>query len=309
MKKILTYILGVSIIIFAFSLLRDIAAQAVVTALASQATGAPVRIGRLSMSLMRQTIEIRDLCIYNPVGFPKGILAALPEIQIRYDLFSLLGGRLHLPLVDIELSELGLIRSKEGRLNVDALRAAKEEYKDKGALPMRLDIVNLYIGRLVSKDYSLGIPIVKVYEIRINKSYRDITSVRQLVLLILSEPMKAAGIEGAIIYSAAALSQVAFLPVAAGALVIGQDSVSEVKDVPLKKLFEVSLAVLEKAGRVKSRDPAGVITAEVNGAGVKVRLDKISEKKTRITVSARQYMLPRRETASGVLYQITAELK
>lgn len=310
MRKILTYIVGIFIIIFAFSMLRDIAAGAVVTVVASQVTGAPVRMGRFSMSLMRQTVEIRGLRVYNPSGFPKGILVAMPKVHVKYDLLALLNSKLRFPLVDIELSELGLIRNKEGKLNVDALKVVKEQDKGNKTMLMRLDIVNLYIGKVVSKDYSAETPVVKVYDIHINKTYRNITSVQQLMFLTLSEPMKAAGIKGAMIYGVAALSGIAILPVAVGALVISKDSITEEISVPSGKLYDLALSVLKQAGKVNIQDPAaGVISALVDGASVSVKLKKISELKTRITVSARKYMLPRREVASGVLYQITEKLK
>jgi hypothetical protein len=167
------------------------------------------------------------------------------------------------------------------------------------------------MGKLVMRDYTAGPePSVRAYDINFKKSYKDITSAQQLAALILAEPMKQAGIKGAGIYGVALLTGVGIIPVAVVATFAGKDSVEQELKVPLGKLYETALQVLQGMGTViGEKKSEGVITANVQGADVTVNLKEVSASSTKITVSARKYMLPKQETANGVLYQITEKLK
>ena len=176
---------------------------------------------------------------------------------------------------------------------------------------MQIDLLNVNMGSIIWKDYSVGPePTVKVYDVNLKKSYKDITSAQQLALLILTEPMKQAGIKGATIYGAAMLTGVGFVPVVAVATFAGKDSVEQSFDIPLERLYQTSLKVLGRIGKVIQEDRSKwLITAEANGADVVIRLKQASGRGTQITVSARKDLLPKPEVANGVLYQITQELK
>ena len=51
----------------------------------------------------------------------------IAEVGLDYDLPALLGGRLHFPLVILNLSEMVVVKNQDGVLNVDALKAAGEK--------------------------------------------------------------------------------------------------------------------------------------------------------------------------------------
>ncbi|MDO8488582.1 MAG: hypothetical protein Q7S42_00505, partial [Candidatus Omnitrophota bacterium] len=142
------------------------------------------------------------------------------------------------------------------------------------------------------------------------KEYENITSAGQLAGLILAESMKSAGIEGAKVYGAAMLAGVAVLPVAIGAKFMGRDNVQEEFRVNFDHLFEVSLNILKRMGKVTEEDKLrGIINAEVGGAQVSLVATKKSGNKTGVVISARQYFLPKPEIAGGVLYKISEKLR
>jgi hypothetical protein len=207
-----------------------------------------------------------------------------------------------------------LEKDKEGKMNVDSLKVAKKESSGKEEkpgkpakqMPMQIDLLNLEMGRVVSKDYSVGAePKVEVYNLGLKRSYKNIASANQLAALILTEPLKAAGIKGVQIYSVAALTGVAFLPAAAAVTLMGKDSATQEFSLPLEKLFDQSLQVLRRMGKVTKDDlKTGVIEAQVDSANVVLRFKKASSSKTGITASARKTLLPKPEIAAGVLYEI-----
>ena len=313
MKKILTIILIVVIALFVIGILKDMVIKSVVTVVASKVTGAPVHIDGFSLGVFNQTVKISGLKIYNPRTFSKGILINIAKANVTYDMGALLKKKIHLANAVFDLKEMGLEKNKEGKLNVDSLNVAKKEPVGKQALqmPLSIDMFKLDMGRLIFKDFSIGKePSVQVYDINIHRVYKNITSAEQLAALIMAEPMKAAGIQGAKIYGAALLSGVAFLPVAAAVTFAGRDSVNQDLNSGFDNAYNVSLMVLKQMGKVNKEDRAGAaISAKVNGTDVSLKLKKISNRKTQVTISARKYFLPKPEIAGGVLYKISEKIK
>jgi len=312
-KKIIIIIAIVVIAFFVSGIIKDMVIKSVVTVVASKVTGAPVHIDGFSLGVFNQAVKISGLKIYNPQGFTKGILINIAKANVTYDIGALLKKKIHLANVVFDLKEMGLEKNKEGKLNVDSLKVAKQEGAGKPSqqMPLSIDMFKLDMGRLIFKDFSIGKePSVQVYEINIHRVYKNITSAEQLAALIMAEPMKAAGIQGAKIYGAAMLTGVAFLPIAAAVTFAGKDSVKQDFNSGLDNVYDVSLAVLKQMGRVVKEDKAGqVISANVNSADVTVKLKKISNNKTQIIISARKYLLPKPEIAGGVLYEISRKIK
>ena len=159
-------------------------------------------------------------------------------------------------------------------------------------------------------DYTGQKPAINVYNLYVDKAYKNITSAQQLAALILTEPMKAAGIQGATIYGAAMLTGVAFLPVAAAMTFAGKDSDSKKFKVSVDKAFNTSVSVLNELGSISIENKTrGAIDGETNSCQVSIRVSKADNSQTIITVSARKYLMPRPEVAAGLLYEIEQKLK
>lgn len=314
MKRIRKVFLIVVICIFAIGIIKDQIIKSVITVAATQVLGSPVHINGFSLGIFKQSVKISGFKIYNPKGFPRGILVDLPKINVVYDLRALLKQKLHLSFVEIELKEMGLVKNSNGQLNVDSLEVVKrgknQQAKPSKQIPMQLDVVKLGIGRIVLKDYSAGGEVIKVYDMNINKNYKNITSAQQLAGLILAEAMRSAGIEGAKIYGVTMLAGVAVLPVAVAAKFMGKDSVQDVFRGSFSHVFEVSLNVLKRMGRVTEEDKSrGILGAEIGGAQVSLVFTKKADNKIGVVISARKYLLPKPEIAGGVLYEVSEKLK
>ena len=309
MKK---FIIVLGVVVFSLAcivILKDQIVKSVVTRAAATVIGTPVHMDSFSFSILRSSIRISGLKIYNPSGFPQGILVSCSKINVIYDRAALFKRKLHLVFLEIELDEMGLTKNKEGELNVDSLKVAQTSEPSK-PMPMRIDLLTLGIGKIVYKDYSVGTePAVRVQDVNIHKSYKDITSAEQLAVLILAEPVKAAGIKAAKIYGVAMLTGVAALPVGIAATFLGKDSVQQTTDAGFQRVYEVSLESVKRMGKLTKEDAVnGAIKANIQGAMVAIQLRKGSDNKTEITVSARKYVFPKPDIAGGVLYQIVDKL-
>ncbi len=230
MKKKRVVIIGLGIVVISLACIatfKNLVIKSVVTTVASRITGAPVHMDSFSLNILSSTIHISGFKMYNPGGFPEGILVSCPKIKVIYDRVILFKPKLHLLIVEIELKEMGLTKNKEGKLNVDSLKIVKRS-EFSPPIPMQTDLLTLSIGKIVYKDYTIGAePGVQVYDVNIRKCYKSIPTVQQLALLVLAEPMKAAGIKGAAIYGAAMLTGGAMLPGAVAAKFIGKIACSK----------------------------------------------------------------------------------
>jgi uncharacterized protein involved in outer membrane biogenesis len=315
-KKTRIIILAI-VFLFGFCLARDFLIKSLIGTVTSGVTGAPTSVGGLSLSVIRQSIKISNFRMYNPKGFPKDILADIPRMSVSWDLPALISGKIHLRQLELVIKEIGMVKNKEGKLNVDSLKIAAEKSGEKKnkepakQLAMRIDIVNLGMGRVVSRDYSvIGQPVVKVYDINLKKSYKNIASAQQLAALIITEPLKTAGIEGLKVYGVSMLAGVAALPVMAAFTFTAKDYAQESFNVEAKRAYDTGLQAIQAAGRVMSENRAGgIISAEVNGARVTFRIKKLSEKLTQVNISARKLGFPKPEIASGVMYRLKENLK
>ena len=104
--------------------------------------------------------------------------------------------------------------------------------------------------------------------------------------------------------------QAAVLPVAIAATFIGKNSVEQIIDADFEHVYEISLEVVDRMGKVTKQDASnGVIKARINGARISLHLRKKADNTTEITISARKYLLPKLDIAGGVLYQILDKLE
>ncbi|MDD5137957.1 MAG: AsmA family protein [Candidatus Omnitrophica bacterium] len=321
MKKILLIAVIVLIALSVIAVLKDQIIKNTVTMATSQITGAPTTIDSFSLGIIQQTVTVKGFKLYNPPGFPKEIFVDIPAIHVVFVLGDILKKNIHFKEIEIALKELVIIKDKEGKLNVDALKVAEEPQKPKegttqeqptGQMPLQIDLLKLSIGKIIYKDYSKGeTPKIEVYDLGYKqKTYQNITSAQQLVALILSEAMKGTAIKGAKIYAASAILGVGFLPAGVAFTLMGKDSAQNDFNIPFEKVYTVALNTVKTLGQVKSEDKnSGTIKVLIDKDDVTVKVQSVTEKTTRVIVQARRLLLPRPQIAGGVLQQMIDKLK
>ncbi|UCG34693.1 MAG: hypothetical protein JSW17_04150 [Candidatus Omnitrophota bacterium] len=316
-QKVLLIALVVIVGLFAVGIVKDQVMKVAVTVGISKASGAPVRIGGLSVGVIRPSLRIKDFKMYQPKGYPKGIMLDIPTISVDCNLWAFFKKKIHVPLIELDLKEAVFIRDERG-LSVDSLKVAKKEApeakKAKSAKPMamQIDVLKLNLGRVILKEITAeGEPSLQIHDINIKeKTYKNITSMQQLVGLLMIESMKPAAIKGAGIYSAVSFAGVAFLPAAAVGIFTGKDTVADTFPVSFNRAYRKSLDVLGQMGEIKSEDKeAATITAVVNGATVILKIEQKTRSEARITISARKFLLSKIQIAGTVLHKLTEALR
>jgi len=311
----------VLIVLIAVGLVKNTLIKTVVTAAASGVVGAPVHIDSLAVGVFKQSVQIKGFKLYNPAGYPKELMLDIPEIRVDYDLLGLLTGKLHCSLIILDLKEMVIVKDKEGKLNVDALKVAQkgqepakkqEAQKPAKEIGLRIDEARLNLGQVVVKDFTKGEPpAIQAYDIGVHdKVFKDINSAEQFAALIMVQAMGPTALKSAGIYGAASVLGVAFLPAGVAGVLLGKDSGAQEYGVSFEKAYSAAKEAVQVRGQIITEDPVkGFIKAKVDGSDVKIQITTKDKNKVAVDVSARQMMLPKPEVAQGVLYQISEKLK
>ncbi len=298
--------------VVAVFLFKDALIKTVMTQVGSEVLGAPLEIKQFSWGIFTQRIVIKDLKIYDPPGFEKIAFVDVPQVTVRYDIREFIRNNYHLPLILVDLKEMVVVRNREGKLNVDALKVLHPEKKEKLVIPpFQIDELKLSIGRVIYKNYfKRDNPEVLMYGVGLkDKSFKNLDSVQKLVTVILVQGMGPTAIKDAGVYAAATLMGAGFLPAAVLGAIIAQDSMAEDLPAGFDKVFALSEKFIKERGLLKKSEKAtGSIVGQVDNHDLKFTLEKLPGGKTRLTVSAHRFLLPRREFAGGVLYQISQGL-
>lgn len=329
MKKFIVFVAVLLVIVLAVGLMKDQIIKSIVTVGIEKVTGAPTTMGSFSLGIAKQFVQIKGLRISHPKGFPEGILVDIPIVRVDYDLPSLMKGKIYLKKIELNINEMGVVRNADGALNVDALTAVKQakekpktpakeqqpapaEKKPSQKIDLQIDELKLSVGKVVYSVYpKAGNPAVQVFDVGIkDKVYKNITSPEQLVVLLLSEPMKATTIKGAGIYGAASVLGMGLLPVGLAATIAGKDSAAADFSQPLDTVYAMSIETVKKLGEVTKEDKRrNLIKGKVQGADITVTLTQKDAASVHVEVSARKLLLPKPEIAGGVIYELSERLQ
>ncbi len=321
--KIFKKIAIIIVVLFVLVMLtKNFLIKSLITSVGSNVLGARVEIKGFSLGLFTQKIKIRDFKIYNPPGFTNDALINIQEVSVDFNVASIFKGTIHLPYIVFNLKEIIVVKNREGKLNVDALKVLHSQQtggdkiqpvlKDSQPLAIQIDLMRLNIDQVIFKDFSKGgeQPVIQVYEGIHDKTFKDITSVQQLAMLIIVQGIAPTAIKSAAVYAAASFLGLSFFPASVVGALIGKDSAVSEFDHPYNKVYETVLMMIKKGGQIKTENQStGIIKAKINGCDVTIKMEQLTKRKVQITISARQMLLPKAEIAQGILYQISQKLK
>ena len=197
MKKVLTLTVVLLVLIALLFAGKNLIAKTAITSSVKAVTGLKLDMSSVEVGIMNTLIGISHMKLYNPPGYTDKVMLDMPEIYIDYNLGSFLKRKAHLEEIRIDLKELTVIKDKQGNLNIDALKvvkdekgAKKEEEKEKAKkkTEIKIDMLDLKIGKVAYKDFSKGKkPMVYEFNINHHEKYRNITDINELAKLILTK--------------------------------------------------------------------------------------------------------------------------
>jgi len=193
MKKIVILVVIVLVTLFALSGIKNGIAKAAVAGGVRAMTGLKLNMRSMNVGIIKTLIGIKGLKLYNPPGFKDKLMVDMPEIYVDYDLGAFFKRKVHLQEVRLNLNEFIVVKSAEGKVNLDVFkkdRAKKEERpakKKKSTRPkFQIDVLQLKVNKVIYKDYTQGPePKITEYDVNIDERYENITNPQALVSIIL----------------------------------------------------------------------------------------------------------------------------
>jgi uncharacterized protein involved in outer membrane biogenesis len=200
MMKKLVIIIGIIVVIIALLLIfKNVLIKTAVEQGTKRTTGLELTIEDMDVGLLTSRVDITGMQLLNPAGFTDKIMIDISQLLVDVELGSFFKKRAHVQTLALDLKELVVVRNKDRKLNLSALKSVsgkqkkvkkpvdqKEGKKEKEAPQVVIDTLILKIGRVVYKDYSWGTkPFTKTFTLGINEIYHDITDPNKLVNLII----------------------------------------------------------------------------------------------------------------------------
>jgi len=324
MKKIVilptSILLGLIVLLAILITVKDRIIKSAIEIASKQVMGVETVIDQFSLSIIKQSVSIEGLRLYQPESFPEGVFIDITEVSGSCKTASLLRKKIHIPKLSLNIKEVILIKDKYGNLNVDALKITrKEESKiqaEKAEIAFQIDEMILTIDKVIYKQYSQDDKLViKAFDIGIkDEKYENITSPQQFagkILQTVLAPMAArAGLKSSAIYGIAAITGIGTIPVAAGTILFGKDHALAELDQDFQAVHEACVATLRKLGEVgKENKESGIIKGKASGCSISIELTKTKQGKTQVKVSARKLFWPKPKIAGGILHELTQNLK
>ncbi len=167
-------------------LVRNAIARRAVALGAQTATGLPVEIAAVNFSPFTSRLDVRDIQIRNPPGFPAERFANVSRLYADYRLPSLLTGGNHLRQLSIEIEHLYLVKNQQGESNYRKLRGADSQTDSKPSTKYRFDQLHFRVGKVTIQDYSRAKPTERTYTLNLDRTYYDVTDSTDISRLVLA---------------------------------------------------------------------------------------------------------------------------
>jgi hypothetical protein len=196
-KILMRVMIGIVILGVVLVLARNQIIKAGAGATIKSISGVDMKIGTLDIGLFRPAVLIKDLKLFNPAAFPEKLMMDMPELYVKYDLPSIMKGAIHLSELKVDLKEFVVVKTPEGAININSLKALQPP-KGEGKPPqIQIDIMELNIGTVVYKEYKAGAaPRVTEFKINLHERYENISDPNVLVGLIVSKALRNTTISG-----------------------------------------------------------------------------------------------------------------
>ena len=203
MNKLLKKVIIVVAALLVLSVMKNGIVQAMIEKAVSTAAHVPVHIGRTQAKILSTSIRLSSLRVFNPKGFPEKVMLDAPLISVDYELAPIFKGQVYFKEVTIDLKELIVVKNRDGKLNIDAVKPSskenaerkekqKESREKKRPMKLQIDRLRLSIGRVVYRDYSGGgsSPAEQVFEINMkDRVFTNINDPAVVVNIVMFEAL------------------------------------------------------------------------------------------------------------------------
>jgi hypothetical protein len=178
-------------------LARNLIGNWVTASLFRRTTGFPVYIGSMDIKLTRAETILRDVSIRNPLDvFHEPRAIQINRLDLTYAPASLFRGPPHLYRVELEISEVVVVRNAAGELNTKRFERNMEKRKggttDGKTKEFQIDELVLSVGNILYLDEGRGATQPKVFPVNSHKHvYKNIKDSQDIHKIIMSQVSRA----------------------------------------------------------------------------------------------------------------------
>lgn len=153
----------------------------IVTGRVAAYTGCPVEAAVVRVNPFRGTLEVTDLRVQNPDGFPEADFVDVAHLDVQVRPLSLRRARLEIPRLHVRVPRITLVTRADGASNV--LEVRRHTRQADGAAPAAEPEQQILIGDLIVQvdelvlvDYSRGgEPVRRTLRLDIDRHFTDVT--------------------------------------------------------------------------------------------------------------------------------------
>ncbi len=128
-RLVLALVLIIILLVIGALLLKDTLAKSFAEKGLRDGTGLDARIAKLDVGIATPTVNLEGLKIYNPPQFGGGTLFEMPELRVEYEPLALRDGKLRFKSIRLNISEVHLIRDKDGHTNIEGIEQVSKRNK------------------------------------------------------------------------------------------------------------------------------------------------------------------------------------
>lgn len=142
------------VLVVALILLKDQILKSVAESQIRKNTGMDVKIGSLSVSLTRPVFNLENFVLYNTAEFGGGPLIDIPDLHLEFYPGATRKQQLQFKLVRMNVRELNIVESRDGRTNITSLAGAldklnRESTNNNADFEFKgIDTLNLTVGKV-----------------------------------------------------------------------------------------------------------------------------------------------------------------
>jgi hypothetical protein len=144
---ILAIVLAVALLLLKDQIFKSIAENQI-----RKSTGMDVKIGALQVSLTRPVCSVENFVLYNTAEFGGGTFIDVPDLYVEFSP-DRAKRELRFKLVRINVRELNIVESQQGRTNITSIAGALESVRpsqgsSNSAAFKGIDTLNLTVGKI-----------------------------------------------------------------------------------------------------------------------------------------------------------------
>lgn len=154
------------------------------------ATGLRAQVAAVQVRPLHGDVQMYGVHLLNPEGFSEPVMVEISELYAKYRLRTFFTeGVVHLERLQLVLHQLHVVRSPDGRLNLEAIRGWKPFALPWDPRTSRLDALDLHIGTVTLADHTKQPPLARRFHVDSDQRYPRITYPTLLPGFIVSQAL------------------------------------------------------------------------------------------------------------------------